>query len=594
MNFLRNLLAATLGTFISLGLLFFLFIAIIVASASSDSFSGGGKITTISSNSILALQLQKPIVDRMTSDSELEKAFGLEPSGYALNKLIRAIDYAKDDERIEGISLQYSFLSAGFSQTQALRRALEAFKESGKFIYAYHDMYTQKDLYLASVADSLFLHPEGDVTFKGLASEVLYFKDFEKKSGLSMEVIRHGKYKSAVEPFLQNTMSEENRTQIKELLVSLWKTITTDMERTGNMDQKNLNQIASQLDARNPKKAVESGLINQLVERDEYARFLKNKIGVEEEDELNLVSIEDYQSSLPSSLNLETKNRIAVIYAQGEISYGEGDKKTIGQEMINDALEEIQNDDRVKSVVIRINSPGGSALASELILREVVNTKNTKPVVVSMGDVAASGGYYIACMANEIVAESSTITGSIGVFGALPNARGLANKWGINAEQVVTHPNALGYSIFEPMNETFKSVTTESIERIYNTFLKRVAKGRGLTIEQVDKIAQGRVWSGKDAKNIGLVDELGGLDKALERAAALADIEDYNVDVYPKYKDDFQSILNELQNSPLGQMYQPKIHSQIKNSLDPLLASIERFSSMEDVQARLPFELIVY
>ena len=593
MNFLRNVAAAILGTFISLGLLFFLFIAIIVASASSDAFSGGGIPATIHSNSVLALQLQKPIVDHIASESELEEVLGLEPAAFGLDALIRSIEVAENDDRIEGISIQFPFISAGFSQTQALRRALDNFKKSGKFVFAYHEYYTQKDYYLASVADSLFLHPQGEVDFKGLASEVLYFKDFEEKSGLSVEVIRHGKYKSAVEPFLQNTMSNENRIQIKELLWSLWETVTTDMEQSGLLDKPSLNKIATQLEGRNSERALESGLVHQLVERDEYEAVLKNKVGIAMDDDLHLVSIQDYLSSLPSSINLKTKNKIAVIYAQGEIVYGEGNKETIGQEIMIEALEEIQNDDRIKGVVLRINSPGGSALASELILRKLVTTKSTKPLVVSLGDVAASGGYYIACMGDEIIAESSTITGSIGVFGALPNARGLANKWGINAEQVATHPNAVGYSVFEPLSESFRKVTTESIEKVYNTFVKRVAKGRGLTYEQVNKIAQGRVWSGLDAKKIGLVDDLGGLDKALERTASLAKISEYNVTVYPKYKDDFQDILKELQNGPFGKTHQTGIQSELKKTIGPLLRTIERFSNQEGIQARLPFELII-
>ena len=593
MNFLRNVAAAILGTFISLGLLFFLFIAIIVASASSDAFSGGGIPATIHSNSVLALQLQKPIVDHIASESELEEVLGLEPAAFGLDALIRSIEVAENDDRIEGISIQFPFISAGFSQTQALRRALDNFKKSGKFVFAYHEYYTQKDYYLASVADSLFLHPQGEVDFKGLASEVLYFKDFEEKSGLSVEVIRHGKYKSAVEPFLQNTMSNENRTQIKELLWSLWETVTTDMEQSGLLDKPSLNKIATQLEGRNSERALESGLVHQLVERDEYEAVLKNKVGITMDEDLHLVSIQDYLSSLPSSINLKTKNKIAVIYAQGEIVYGEGNKETIGQEIMIEALEEIQNDDRIKGVVLRINSPGGSALASELILRKLVTTKSTKPLVVSLGDVAASGGYYIACMGDEIIAESSTITGSIGVFGALPNARGLANKWGINAEQVATHPNAVGYSVFEPLSESFRKVTTESIEKVYNTFVKRVAKGRGLTYEQVNKIAQGRVWSGLDAKKIGLVDDLGGLDKALERTASLAKISEYNITVYPKYKDDFQDILKELQNGPFGKIHQTGIQSELKKTIGPLLRSIERFSNQEGIQARLPFELII-
>ena len=283
---------------------------------------------------------------------------------------------------------------------------------------------------------------------------------------------------------------------------------------------------------------------------------------------------------------MKTKNKIAVIYAQGEIVYGEGNKETIGQEIMIEALEEIQNDDRIKGVVLRINSPGGSALASELILRKLVTTKSTKPLVVSLGDVAASGGYYIACMGDEIIAESSTITGSIGVFGALPNARGLANKWGINAEQVATHPNAVGYSVFEPLSESFRKVTTESIEKVYNTFVKRVAKGRGLTYEQVNKIAQGRVWSGVDAKNIGLVDTIGNLDDAIVAAAELAEITDYKIRNYPDYKVELE---DRFSGFPFMKTKEKLFIEEFGEENYKIYKTLKSISNLKGIQARMPY-----
>ena len=385
------------------------------------------------------------------------------------------------------------------SQTQVIRDALTDFKESGKFIYAYHDYFRQKDYYLASVADSVFVHPEGGVELAGLASEVLYLKEFQDITGIEMQVIRSGAYKSAVEPFLQNEMSDENREQIKSLLDSFWSEMVVKIEERTALTPKKINEIASSLDALVSVNAVELGVVDNALLRNEYSELLRTKMELEEDDKLHTIDIEDYQQSVSTQLG-EGKDRIAVVYAQGEIIYGEGGEFQIGQELLIRTLKKIKNHDRTKAVVIRINSPGGSSLASELIYQEIENLQQEKkPVVISMGDVAASGGYYIAAGADYIFAEPTTITGSIGVFGVLPLVEDLAEDWGLRASQVTTHPNALLYS---PM----KSLTQFSNKRNQTTnqacvfyLLERVSEGREMSVADVDKIAQGRVWSGTDA-----------------------------------------------------------------------------------------------
>lgn len=515
MAFLRNLLASILGVFIATGIMFFVFLMFIsILSAGS-----GSDVVTVHNNSILELQFNKPLKDYggrfliTDIDHSYENYDGM-------NHILEAIRAAKTDSKIKGISVYNTFLMGGMAQTKALRDALDDFKNSGKFVYAYSDIMLQKDYYLSSVADSIFLNPLGEMEFKGLSSEVLFFKDFQEKSGIKLEVVRHGKYKSAVEPYLENSMSDDNRLQIKELLQSLWNTMVADIAESRRVDIAHLNRIADELNARNPQLALASGLIDKIVYEDQYESALYLASDLSMDNKLNYINIYDYAEHVGHRPKITSgKNKIAVIYAEGEIIYGKGDKNFVGQGTISKSLREAAQDEQIKAIVLRVNSPGGSALASDIMWREVELAKAKKPVYVSMGNYAASGGYYIACGADKIFAEPNTITGSIGVFGILPNIKNLANRWGINAEQVNTHKNSQGFSLFESPSEGFISTTKESIENIYSTFLERVSAGRNLSIAEVDSIAQGRVWSGNTAKDIGLVDEIGGLSQTVKAIA---------------------------------------------------------------------------
>ncbi|NNG10277.1 MAG: signal peptide peptidase SppA, partial [Arenibacter sp.] len=529
MKFLRNLLAAIIGCLIAFGIMFVMFLIF------ATLIGSGEETVVVKDNTVLELQLQTPIQDYVGMDDSNPFA-GLFNVNQGLDDILHAIRIAKEDDRIKGISLKNNILMAGLSQTQAIREALLDFAESGKFIYAFGDYYTQKDYYLASVANKVFLNPVGALDFKGLSTEVLFFKDLQEKSGIKMEVIRHGKYKSAVEPFLANEMSDANRVQIKELLDNLWGSMLSDISKSRDISVDNLNQIADTLGTRTSKYATLSGLVDDALYFDEYEALIKETLGVEQDQDINYVPILDYIGTSKRKKIYSGRDKIAIIYAQGEIWYGEGGPNIIGQGIINNALKKARQDEDVKAIVVRVNSPGGSALTSDIIWREIEITKKTKPVVVSMGDVAASGGYYIAAGADKIFAEPTTITGSIGVFGTIPNISQLAENIGINAEQVGTNENAVEYSLFEPMKDNFRSNVKEGIEETYRIFLDRVAQGRDITMAQADSLAQGRIWSGVDAKRLGLVDELGGLDDAIAEAANLAGLENYGIKKLPKYK----------------------------------------------------------
>ncbi len=583
MKFLRNLLAAILGCIMAFGILFVMFLVFASLLGSSEDS------VTVRNNSVLVFQLEEPVKDYV---GETEDPFaGLFTKAIGLDNIIEAIQVAKTDKKIKGISIEKNFLMAGLAQTQSIRKALEDFKESGKFVYAFSDFYTQKDYYLASVSDSVFLNPVGILDFKGLASEVLFFKDLQEKTGLQMEVIRHGKYKSAVEPYLSNEMSDANRTQIKELLTSLWGSIIDDISDGRNISTNDLNVIADTLGGRSPEYAKKSGLIDDLSFFDEYKRKLRYAVNSDEEEKVAVVGLGDYIRYSKGKMRGAGKDKIAVIYAQGEIFYGEGSQETIGQGMINEAVLKASEDDNIKAIVLRVDSPGGSALASDIIWRELELAKANKPVVVSMGNVAASGGYYIAAGADKIYAEPTTVTGSIGVFGVIPNGNKLAGDIGINAEQVGTNANSVDYSFFEPMSEQFRVVVQEGVEQTYNTFLDRVSKGRGITAKEVDSIAQGRVWSGAEAKKIGLVDELGTLGDAIKGAAELAEISSYRIRKYPKFKSGFERFVEDMSSAKTN-FIQSVIKQEIGNEAYNVLEEVRKISSeKQSIQARMPYHL---
>jgi protease-4 len=477
------------------------------------------------------------------------------------------------------------------AQSKAVRDALEDFKKSGKFVMAYANTYSQKEYYLNSVANTIYLNPVGDLDFKGLSSDLLFFKDFQDKTGVKMEVIRHGKYKSAVEPFLENKMSEANREQITALLNSIWNSVVTDIAKSRNVSVEKLNEIANGLLARTPEMAKAQKLVDVVAYEDVYHNAIKKRLQVDSKDEYESVSILDYTHKYTTtSIPNDATDEIAIIYAQGEIQSGEGDVNIIGEGATRRSISEARNNEDVKAIVLRIDSPGGNALTSDLIWREIELTKKVKPVVVSMGNYAASGGYYIACNANTIFAEKNTITGSIGVFGMLPNFSGLSTKMGIHSEQVNTHQNSGNYNPFAPIDEKFKAVTTEGVEQIYKTFVSHVAQGRKMSFAQVDAIAQGRVWTGSDAIKIGLVDKIGGLDDAIQEAARLAKIKTFNTKNYPEYNKNFDDF---LENFPFAKTKERWIKEEIGEENYKIMEQIKRIQSYKGVQARMPFEITI-
>jgi len=579
MNFLRNLLASIIGTFITLGLILFLLIMVVVAISEDEEI-------IVKPNAVLEIQLDRMVKDYAPkSDDPFDEIFGANNKKLGLNEIINAIENAKYDDNIKGISINTLSVNAGISQTKSIRNKLAEFKESGKFVNAYADIYDQKAYYLASVADTVFINPVGAIDFKGLSSEVLFLKNLQEKTGVKMEVIRHGKYKSAVEPFLENEMSANNREQITSFLKSIWNEMLVDISESRNISVEELNLIADGLLARNPKLAIENKLVDGAIYMDEYEAKLKLACGVDLDKKLNTITLKDYISTGKGRVIEKASDKIAVIYAQGEIIYGKGDEDYIGQELIINALREARKSNSVKAIVLRVNSPGGSALSSELIWREIEITKKELPVVVSMGDVAASGGYYIACNANKIIAEPTTITGSIGVFGVIPNISKLAENIGVNAEQVSTNKGA-NYSLFEPMTNEFRTVTQEGVEFVYTTFLDRVAAGRNMTVAQVDEIAQGRVWSGVEAKEKGLVDELGGLKEAVIEAAGLAGITDYRVHNYPSYKIDFE---DRFSGFPFASTKEEILIKEFGEANYKIYQTLKQFSEISGIQARLPY-----
>ena len=579
MDFFKNLISSALGTFIAIGLFFvfmFVFFAGSIALLEQEDFE-----VEIDEKTVLVLDTSKPIFDREPQDFSFFDALEIESAGFGLNTILPALEMASNDEKIIGISIKNMSAAGGTSNLIALRNGLKKFKESGKFIKAYSDGYNQSDYFLASIADSVFVHPEGLVDFRGLSAEVMYYKSAQEKSGITMEVIRQGKYKSAVEPYLFDKMSDENRIQIKTILNDVWSEMVEDISDSRGIDLKKLNVLADNLAGKNANSALKHSLVDGIVTQRKYDEKIK-----EIDEDVEFISLASYLN-VPNSKKVKSSNRIAVVYAEGPIIYGEGSTEVIGSGKLVRTLKSIGKKDNIKAVVIRVNSPGGSAFASELIWEEIEELKKNKSVVVSMGNVAASGGYYISAGADEIVAMPTTITGSIGVLGTLPNFNKIAARWGVNAEQVMTNKQSMGYSPFEPVSNDFRNEVKSSIKQIYDTFLKRVSNGRGMSKEEVHEIAQGRVWSGKKAKEIGLIDHLGGMDIALERASKLADIEDYKISVYPKYIEDLETIYEELFSGPFGKI-KNKLPSEIVMIFD---SEKSLLTKKEIIQARIPFTL---
>ena len=585
MKFLSNVLSTIVGIFVFLMIFFFgiILIGAIFGSGESDK-------VTVKSNSVIELDLSN--IDHDYAGKTFYDDFSFlnnKEQHNGLFDVINAIEHAKGDDDIKGISIINNTSSLGIAQTKALRDALEDFKKSGKFIYSYADVYSQKDYYLNSVANMIYINPVGELEFKGLSTEIMFFKNFEDKYGVQMEVIRHGKYKSAVEPFLQDNISDANREQTTALLTSVWNSIVAEVSKSRKIPVDQLNTIANGLLARTPEMALQQKMVDKVVYEDVYHNDIKKALKVDAKKDYESVKIEDYSEKVATTGNdYSTKDKIAIIYAQGEIGSGEGDIDLIGEGAMRRSLKEAREDDKVKAIVLRVNSPGGSALTSDLIWREVELTKKVKPVVVSMGNYAASGGYYISCNATKIYAEENTITGSIGVFGILPNLTKAATNLGLNTVVVKTHENAAGYSPFTPLDDKTRAFAQEGVEKIYGVFVSRVAKGRNMTFDQVDAIGQGRVWSGSDALKIGLVDKIGGMDDAIVEAAKLAKIKKYRTEDYPEFKKSFEDILSKF---GLAQSKESIIKSEIGEENYIILQKLKKLKQAKGVQAIMPYEI---
>nr|WP_314602730.1 signal peptide peptidase SppA [uncultured Capnocytophaga sp.] len=592
-NFLKTVLAVIIGLFASLCLMLLTFI--VIASVSSQ----GEEELEVKPNSVLELHFKEPVYE--FSEAIRIKDFNFEVAkDNTLPAILRAIKYAKTDDNIKGIVISSVEGVQGKAHLANIRKAVADFKTSGKFVYAFSENASQYDYFLQSVADSIFVGTLGSVEVKGLSAEVLYLKDFEDKTGVKMEVFRHGKYKSAVEPFLENKMSEANREQIGTYLQSLWESYLSEVTQSRNLSRESLNQAADSLWGRTAEQALKHHLVDRIVFRDEFENSLCKATGSKEWKDIHLVPIERYTKEVTEKHQKEALKRIkndkiAVIFCDGEIIDGKSQKGMVGNETIIASLRSAKEDESIKAIILRVNSPGGSGLASELIHREIELTQKVKPVYTSMGNVAASGGYYIACNSKRIFADKETLTGSIGVFGLIPNIKALADKWGINGEQVQTHPNALTYSFFEETPEKTKEVITEGIELFYQKFVQRVADGRKLTWNQVDSLAQGRVWTGVDALKNGLIDQIGDLNNTIEYVAGENKLpKDYIVLSYPIIEMEVEDYLKARWNSSTKAELQALLREEIgKETYDQLQRIKAPMQVQGSLQARIPFNLEV-
>ncbi|GAB2685520.1 signal peptide peptidase SppA [Mucilaginibacter koreensis] len=534
-----------LATIVGIIACFIVFILIVVALIPS------GDSKDVEDNSVLHLKLDKPVVERKPDNPFAGLDFlNLGDKSIGLNAILADIKKAKSDDHIKGIYIDESSVS-GEATTEEIRNALIDFKKSGKFIIAYSETYTQSFYYLASVADKVYLNPKGIFDFGGFSSQITFFKGALDKLGIEAQIIKVGTYKSAVEPFFLNKMSDANRQQVSSYLGSMYDHFLTNISTARHVNKDSLFSIANQLKIQYPEDALKYKLVDGLKYKDEVLAELKQRTGITEKKDLHNVELADYDKGNDKKADdddkTSAKNQIAVVYASGEINGGEGDDNSIGSETISAALRKVRLDDDVKAVVFRVNSPGGSSLASNTIWREVVLTRKVKPVIVSMGDYAASGGYYISCAADSIFAQPNTITGSIGIFAILPNLQHFLNdKLGVTVDGVKTGKYADLGDITRPLTADERLILQNQVNRGYDDFTKIVAEGRHKTQAYINSIGQGRVWTGTQALKIGLVDRLGNINDAIVSAAKKAGVKDYTLSAYPKQKGIFGQASDDL------------------------------------------------
>jgi protease-4 len=580
--------ASMAGFFLIFIVIFFILMGMIMSVATLTK----KEVVIVSKNTVLHLKFDQAIPDRSSNNPFDNFDFSSMKSNDApgLNDILDNIRKAKADENIKGIYLDLSTVPAGVATLDEIRNALLDFKSSGKFIISYGEDYTQKAYYLATVADKIYLNPTGLIDFKGINGEIMFFKGLLEKLDVNVQIIRHGKFKSAVEPFLYDKMSEANKLQTLKYLTSIWDHLLDGISSGRKISKNDLTAIADGLKIRAAEDAVKYKLADKLMYKDEILAELRTRLGIGANDNISVMSMSKYIDAPDKTKKfVKSHDKIAVIYALGEIQSGVGSDKIIGSERISEAIRKARLDSTVKAIVLRVNSPGGSALASDVIWREVVLAKKVKPVVASMGDVAASGGYYISCAASKIVADENTITGSIGVFGIVPNLKGLYNnKLGITFDNVKTNTHADFGTTSRAMSDEEKGIFQVGVENIYHTFISHVAEGRHMTTDAVDSIGQGRVWSGADAIKIGLIDKFGGLDTAIHLAARLAKISDYRITSLPEQKDKFEQIIESLK----GGSDDVLLKKELGDAYDYYMY-IENIKNMKGVQAVMPYQIII-
>lgn len=528
MNFFKTFLASLLAFFVANFVWFFLFIIIVAGVAAI-----GSSTTIVEPKSVLKIDLAESIVDQPVNDP----LAGFDPMSMNVQKsvsnmqVMNAIESAAQDDNIEGIYINLTGTgTASAALLEEVRDYITAFKESGKFVVAYGEVYSQGGYYLASVADSIYLNPVGEMEWRGLAAQVMFYKGLLDKLGVEPQVFRHGTFKSAVEPYIMNRMSPENRTQMETYINSIWGTMVADIAKERNLSIDSLNMFATDLSAMMAEDALANRMVDGLKYEDEVEDILREKLELDADEDITFVTLGEYIAAKPYTPSY-SDNKIEVIYAEGQIVQGTSEQGTLGSSTLADQLAEARLDEEVKAVVLRVNSPGGSALASEVIWREMELLRQQKPVIVSMGDYAASGGYYISAPADAIIANATTLTGSIGVFGLMFNAeKALNNKLGITIDVAKTNPSADMGMPFRAVSSSERAHIMRGIEQVYSTFVNHVADGRNMTFDSVDAIGQGRVWTGNDGNRIGLVDEIGGLKYAIAVAADKAEcLDDYMV-----------------------------------------------------------------
>lgn len=593
-SFLKYTLATIVGFFIVNIILFILFMGVIGTIATLSN-----KTAPVKPNSILTIKLNGEILDR-TSDNIFENIDFMSmtsKNNYGLNNILRSIKKAETDENIKGIYLDLTEIQGNFgalATTEEIRNALLQFKKSGKFIYSYSNLgYSQKSYYLATAADKIYVNPESPLLLAGMSSSISFYKETLKKLGIQPEVVKVGKFKSAVEPFISTEMSEANRQQVQRYLDSSWGTIVKGISERRRISIDSIHTITDKFDIYTTKQFCDWGFFDGTFYEDEMLDFLKKETGVEGKNKLNTIGLNDYRKA-PQAPTTVSKDKIAIVYAQGEIGL-EQSNTAIGPELAK-TIRKVREDDKVKAIVLRVNSPGGSALTSEIIWREVEQATQTKPVIVSMGNVAASGGYYISCAADTIVADPTTLTGSIGIFGMFFSGENLIkDKMGIHTDVVKTNAHSdFGGSYplpipisSRPLTAYERNVLQNYVNQGYETFLNRVMAGRGISRDSLDAIAQGRVWTGADALKIGLVDVLGGMDDAIKIAAAKAGLDQYAILEFPVEKNPVEELLNSLTGSVKIRM--------MKEEMGPFYETwtkIKDITSQQGLIARIPYDVV--